>query len=107
MVTKVVVVPHGLYTLQNAYNETIYKLSLLTSGIKDIITSLQILEELFYLCLSRINGEMIHSIYKKNFYQLLTKTKYFVENKRHNLTELVANVYKTYQMLPEVQVSVH
>ena len=48
------------------------------------------MEEFFYLCLSRINGEMIHSIYKKNFYQLLTKTKYFVENKRHNLTELVA-----------------
>ena len=42
------------------------------------------------LYLFRINGEMIHSIYKKNFYQLLTKTKYFVENKRHNVTELVA-----------------
>ena len=42
------------------------------------------------LYLFRINGEMIHSIYKKNFYQLLTKTKYFVKNKRHNVTELVA-----------------
>ena len=42
------------------------------------------------LCLFRINGETIHSIYKKNFYHLLTKTKYFVENKRHNVTELVA-----------------
>lgn len=41
---KVVVVSHGLYTLQNAYNE-LFTFFLLTSGIKDIIASLQILEE--------------------------------------------------------------